>query len=136
MNDLPAFNGARILLLEDEPLVSMALEDALLDLDCTVLGPFLHLEDAIAYVHGHAHGHAGGIDLGILDINIRGERSFALAELLLQRDIPFIFSTGYDEAGIDWRWRGWPNLGKLFTRVRLADMIGQQLKRHTVTAPG
>jgi len=130
MNDLPAFNGARILLLEDEPLVSMALEDALLDLDCVVLGPFLHLAEALAYVHDHP----GEIDLAILDINIHGERSFALADLLLQLDIPFFFSTGYDEAGIDLRWRAWPNLGKLFTRARLADMIGQQLHRNLVVS--
>lgn len=130
MNDLPAFNGARVLLLEDEPLVSMALEDALLDLDCVVLGPFLHLEEATAYVQDHADG----IDLAILDINIRGERSFVLAELLLQLDIPFFFSTGYDEAGIDWRWRGWPNLGKLFTRAKLADMVRQQLRQDMAPA--
>ena len=123
MTDLPGFNGTRILLLEDEPLVSMALEDALLDLDCRVLGPFLHLEEATEYVRNHADE----IDLGILDINIHGERSFGLADLLVHLKIPFFFTTGYDEAGIDWRWRTWPNLGKLFTRARLADMIGQQL---------
>jgi len=125
MTELPSFEGTRILLLEDEPLVSMALEDALLDLGCEVLGPFLHLEDAFAYVHGHSRE----IDIALLDINIHGERSFGLAELLVQLDIPFFFSTGYDEAGIDWRWRAWPNLGKLFTRPRLAAMIGQQLGR-------
>lgn len=130
MSDLPACNGARILLLEDEPLVSMALEDALLDLDCIVLGPFLHLDDATDYVRRHA----AGIDLAILDINIHGERSFGLADLLVQLNIPFFFSTGYDEAGIDWRWRAWPNLGKLFTRARLAKMIGQQLGRDLATA--
>lgn len=129
MTDQPDVSGTRILVLEDEPMVCMAMEDALLDLGCIVLGPFMQLDDAFDFVRDHKDE----IDIALLDINIQGERSFSLADQLVQLNIPFFFSTGYDEAGIDWHWRSWPNIGKLFTRARLADMISQQRHKPALT---
>lgn len=102
--------GLRVLIVEDEPLVTMLLEGMMEDLGHTVLGPFLRLEPALEFIRSD-HKE---IDVAILDVNLGGIRSFAAADLLLELGVPFVFASGYDEAGIDERWRMWPNIGKLF----------------------
>lgn len=102
--------GLRVLIVEDEPLVTMLLEGIMEDLGHTVLGPFLRIEPALEFIRANHQT----IDVAILDVNLGGIRSFAAADLLLELGVPFVFASGYDEAGIDERWRMWPNIGKLF----------------------
>jgi DNA-binding NarL/FixJ family response regulator len=111
--------GLRVMVLEDEPLVAMSLGDMLTDLGFTTVGPFLELDEAESFVQARADE----IDVAILDVNISGQRSFGLADLLRQRDVPFFFSSGCGEAGIDQGWRRWPNIGKLFSAARLLQAI-------------
>ena len=112
--------GLRVLVVEDEALLSMLVEDALDDLGCTVLGPFMRLQPAL-----EAAAAEPGIDAAILDVNVAGERSFPLADLLLQRGVPVVFTTGYDEGGLDERWRVLPILHKPFSDDELKRMIVQ-----------
>lgn len=107
--------GLRVLIVEDEPLVTMLLEGMMEDLGHQVLGPFLRIEPALDFIKGNHQN----IDVAILDVNLGGIRSFAAADLLLELGVPFVFASGYDEAGIDERWRMWPNIGKLFYEEEL-----------------
>lgn len=116
-----ALHSLRVMVLEDDPFCAILLEDMLHDLGFTVLGPFGELDDAVAFVETHGDE----IDVAILDVNIHGEYSYNLAELLVRRKMPFFFSTGYTPARLPLRWRMWPNIGKLFTEARLVAMIGQ-----------
>lgn len=109
----------RVLVLEDEPLPAMALDDLLVDLGFITLGPFMELDEATDFVRDHA----AEIDVAILDVNIQGDLSFDLADLLLQRNIPFFFCSGRSRENFDARWRRWPNLGKQFTEASLLSMI-------------
>lgn len=109
----------RVMVLEDEPLPAMALDDLLVDLGFITLGPFMELDEATDFVRDHA----AEIDVAILDVNIHGDLSFELADLLLQRGIPFFFCSGRSRETFDARWRRWPNLGKQFTEASLLSMI-------------
>lgn len=120
MTEAVPLHGLRVLVVEDEALLSMLVEDALGDLGCTVLGPFMRLEPALAAVEADPR-----IDVAILDVNVAGERSFPLAELLLQRDVPVVFTTGYDDAGLDERWRVLPILRKPFSDDDLKRLVTQ-----------
>lgn len=102
-------NGARVLVLEDEVLVSMMIEDMLEELGCVVVGPFARVDEALERI-----SETGGIDLALLDVNVAGTRSFPAAEALAGTGTPFVFSTGYDEGGIPEEWRGRPQLRKPF----------------------
>lgn len=84
------FSGKRILVLEDEPLVAFALEDMLLELGCEVVGPANTLAQAAELANTQT------IDAAVLDINIDGERSYGIAELLAAKGVPHIFATGYN----------------------------------------
>jgi DNA-binding response OmpR family regulator len=115
--------GARVLVLEDETLVSMMVEDMLLDLGCEVVGPFAKLEQALAFMDGGD----GKLDAALLDVNLGGERSFPMAEALAGKGVPFVFTTGYDESGLPEIWRGRPTLRKPFMMGEMADALRKAL---------
>ena len=87
--------GRRVLVVEDEPIIAMALEDMLVDLGCEVVGPAATLAQAQALAESAA------IDAAMLDININSGRSYVIADELRRRAIPFAFATGYGEEGIE-----------------------------------
>src|SRR5436190_8745973 len=116
-------SGAKVLVLEDETLVSMMVEDMLLDLGCEVVGPFAKLDQALAYIDG---GDAQ-IDAALLDVNLGGVRSFPMAEALAGKGVPFVFTTGYDESGLPDIWRGRPTLRKPFMMGEMAEALKKAL---------
>jgi CheY-like chemotaxis protein len=103
----------RVLIVEDEMLVAMNIEDMLLALGHEVAGLASRLAPALALA-GEAE-----IDAAVLDVNLAGERSFPVADLLDQRGIPYLFATGYGLSGIEERYRGRTVLQKPF---RMADL--------------
>ena len=101
---------ARVLIVEDEPLISMMLEDFLDVLDHQCAG----IADCVA--DGLAAIGRGDLDAAILDVNLRdGEKSFPVADALAAAGIPFVFATGGSGDGIDAAHRDRPQLGKPFT---------------------
>ena len=78
----------RILVVDDEPLVSLLVEDWLVELGCEVVGPARSVEQGLDMA-GTAE-----LDGAILDVNLGGNNSFAVAETLQQRGVPFAFITG------------------------------------------
>ncbi len=110
--------GAKVLVLEDETLVSMMVEDMLMDLGCEIIGPFSRLDQALNAVKEGVE-----FDMALLDVNLGGERSFPLAEVLAEKNIPFVFTTGYDESGMPDAWRGRPSLRKPFMMHEMATIL-------------
>ena len=80
--------GRRILVVEDEMLVLMSIETSLDDLGCTATSVGT-VDDALAKLADTS------FDAAMLDVNLRGEQSYPVAEALAHRGIPFVFSTGY-----------------------------------------
>ena len=88
---MTVLTGLRVLVVEDEPAVAMYLEDILDELGCITIGPANRLSEGLALAEGP-------LDAAILDINLAGERSNAIAELLRARGVPFAFASGYGNA--------------------------------------
>lgn len=84
----------RVLVVEDEMLVAMLMEDYLDELGYEVVGPAMRLDRALKTAAEE------NFDFAILDINLAGEKSFPVADLLRARGVPFIFATGYGVAGL------------------------------------
>ncbi len=82
-------NDKRVLLVEDEPLVSMMLADMLSAFGHKVDGPYNRFNDAIIAAKSN------NLQAGILDVNLGGEKTYAVADILSGRKIPFAFVTGY-----------------------------------------
>jgi DNA-binding NtrC family response regulator len=82
-----------ILVAEDEMLVAMLLETTLEEAGC-------HVMMAARLTKGLEIAMTQPIDAAILDINLAGQPSFALADALLERSIPFAFASGYGAGGL------------------------------------
>ncbi|MGN6278416.1 MAG: response regulator [Sphingomonas sp.] len=103
-------NPRRILVVEDEPLISMMLEDFLDMLGHQVAGTADSVGDALATVE------QGGVDAAILDVNLRGgETSWPIADVLADEGIPFVLATGGTGDSIAEQHRDRPTLAKPFT---------------------
>ena len=78
---------ARILIVEDDPLLAMAMEQSVEDLGHRVVGPTLNLHD------GLAHARLDDLDFALLDFDLgRGADSIPIADELTRRGIPFVFT--------------------------------------------
>jgi CheY-like chemotaxis protein len=91
--------GKRILVVEDEFFVALVVEETLQSLGCTVLGPFADLAEATEAATRET------VDAAVLDINLRGEMVYPLAEHLNRQGVPFVFTTGYAIADLPERFR-------------------------------
>ncbi|RIJ68196.1 response regulator [Brevundimonas sp. S1H14] len=112
------FSGRRVLIVEDESLVAMLLETILADLGCDVVGPESNIEDGLNVASG-----TSPLDAALLDVNVAGQEIFPVAEALKARGVPFVFSTGYGEAGLPEHWRGNPTVQKPFTEGAIRDAL-------------
>jgi CheY-like chemotaxis protein len=79
----------QVLVVEDEILIAMLLSDMLAELGYDTVGPVADVDRALAAID------QGGFDLAILDVNLNGRQSAAVAEKLKARQVPFVFATGY-----------------------------------------
>ena len=111
-------SGMRILVVEDEPLLAMASADLLADSGCTVAGPVSSVKQGMRLIEQEA------IDGAILDINLRGEMVFPLADLLAERSIPFVYVTGYGKLLRACN-HGRPVLQKPYSNQQLLKIIGE-----------
>ncbi|GAA3105963.1 response regulator [Rhizobium viscosum] len=84
-----------VLVVEDEYLIALDLVEVLEQHGAIIVGPFSSIAHARAAIED-----AAKLDGAVIDINIRGELSFPIADLLRQRQVPFIFTSGYDQVVI------------------------------------
>ena len=109
----------RVLLIEDESLVAMLIEEMLVDRGFDVVGVVSQLATGMQFARDHT------FDCAVLDVNLDGQYSYPIAELLRARGIPFLFVTGYGSGGLEPEFKHAPVLAKPFT---MAD-LGAALER-------
>ncbi len=81
--------GRNILIVEDEPLISMMLEDFLDSLGHRVVATCESVEDAMAHVD------QGGFDVAIIDVQLKdGKTVWPVADRLAEAGKPFVLATG------------------------------------------
>jgi DNA-binding NtrC family response regulator len=113
--------GRRVLIVEDEVLVSLLLEDMLGDLGHEAVGPAGNMETALRLAN------EASVDMAILDVNLNGEESYPVADALAARGIPFVLATGYGADGVREGYRHVPRLQKPFRLTDLALVVAQAL---------
>jgi DNA-binding NtrC family response regulator len=115
----------RILVVEDEMLVSMLIEDMLEDLGYDVIGPAISVTEAMSAIEKAMEIHAG-----LLDLELKGERSLTIADALAERQVPFAFMSGHGaQAVAETRHAGAPVLAKPFTMTAFAMLVKRLVLR-------
>jgi DNA-binding response OmpR family regulator len=115
--------GLRVLVVEDEMLVSMLIEDLLADQQCEVVGPFSQVEPALKAAESER------FDFALLDVNIAGTKVYPVAEAVAARQIPFLFLSGYGKDATPKDRPEWRVMSKPFKADDLVEKLIAELKR-------
>jgi CheY-like chemotaxis protein len=108
MTTMPPLSGLRALIVEDEALVAMLLEDLLAELGPQVVCVAGSVAQALALLAADDPG----IDVALLDLNLRGEPVYAVADRLQALGVPFVFCSGYGAQGVEAAYSHVPTLNK------------------------
>jgi CheY-like chemotaxis protein len=108
----------RVLVVEDEFMIAMAVEAVVTDAGGVVVEMAATLEQAVALAE------RAEFDAALLDINLNGENSFPVAAILGRRGIPFAFVTGYSRRMVPESFAAAPILTKPYARSDLMRVLG------------
>ena len=111
--------GKRVLVVEDEPIIGMLIEDMLVECGAVVVGPATHLDQALRFASDEP------LDAAILDVNLDGQRSYAVADVLKGRGIPYLFATGYGDGQLAREYGGAEVIEKPFRLETVAAAISR-----------
>jgi uncharacterized protein YbcI len=109
--------GLRVLIVEDVGMVAMALKSFLEELGCVVVGTKARLHETEEFVRNEI------LDGVLLDLNLGGQYSYPVADILRERKVPFIIMSGYDAGQLRPDLSSVPQMQKPFEREGLEAMI-------------
>ncbi|MBL8659232.1 MAG: response regulator [Rhodospirillales bacterium] len=110
--------GLRVLIVEDEFMIAMAVEAVVTDAGGVVVDMAATLEQALQLAR------SAELDAALLDINLNGKASFEVAETLAARGIPYAFVTGYGKQMVPQAYASVPLLMKPYARSELVRLLG------------
>jgi CheY-like chemotaxis protein len=119
----------RVLIVEDEFMVMMLMQDFLGDIGCEVVDVASRLEEA------HDKARTLAFDVAVLDVNLNGQQTFALAQAILALGRPVVFSTGYGAGTLPPDLRHVPILQKPFHQEDLERALRAALAGRVASVP-
>lgn len=112
-----ALGDKRILLVEDEYFVAHDIARFLEFHGATVIGPAGTLDAAFA------HAREEALDAAVLDVNLRNQLVYPVADLLIEKRVPVVFVTGYDELLMQRAYLGLPRCTKPLNKEALLRLL-------------
>jgi DNA-binding response OmpR family regulator len=110
-------SSPKVLIVEDETLIGMMLEEMLLDAGCEIAGNAQTLKGALSLAE------TAVFDLAILDLGLGSESSLPVADVLMRRNRPFMFASGYGSATLPAEYRDRVVLNKPFHFAALVEKL-------------
>lgn len=114
-----SLEGCRVLVVEDDYMIAQDMRGSLEKAGAIVVGPVATVGRALQLVDREP-----ALDAAILDVNLGGEKSFPVAEVLEARSVPFLFATGYESGDVPLAWRWVRIVMKPIQITSLAEMLG------------
>jgi DNA-binding response OmpR family regulator len=115
-------HGARLLIVEDEYLLAREMADYFESIGANIVGPVGTVERALALIA------SSRIQIAVLDVNLRDERVYPVADDLTSKKIPFVFASGYGSELEPDVYAGVPRCIKPVELAVLAKALGEQMK--------
>lgn len=125
--DASGLGGKRVLVAEDEYNIAMFLVEYLQMKGVEVVGPAGNLKALHALLDAQQNERAQQIDGALLDINLGGELVYPLADRLIDLNIPFVLTSGYDDS-VPERYASAPRCSKPYRLEALANVLEQSLQ--------
>ena len=114
-------SNREVLVVEDEMMIAMLREDMLDELGCKLVGQAASVPRALELIGNES------IEVAILDLNLDGKDTYAIADALQRKNVPFIFATGYGSAGLRQEYGNRPVLQKPFQQKDLEMALTEAL---------
>lgn len=114
-------DGRKILVVEDDFFIAEDIAESLRQFGAEVIGPAASVAEALDLASRGAQ-----VDGAVLDVNLRREKTYPVAEALQRRAVPFVFLTGYDRDALDARFRETPILNKPVNMDLLVSALAQR----------
>jgi hypothetical protein len=86
MNQL---EGTNVLVVEDDPVPAAALCSALREMGARIVGPAATVSEALVLLASEQ------VDAAILDVSLGGDLVYPVADILMERLIPFVLASGF-----------------------------------------
>ena len=99
--------GKHVFLAEDEYMIADDMRRLLEQAGAHVVGPVATVAQALTLLDV-----TDELDLAVLDLNLGGEKAFAIADRLRERGVRFVFATGYDQDATPSRFADVPHYEK------------------------
>jgi DNA-binding LytR/AlgR family response regulator len=116
-----SLRGQCLLVVEDEYLIAADLMASLESLGVEVIGPAASVEDALSLVENNSDR----LDGAVLDINLRNEQVYPVADVLAARGVPFVFTTGYDAVAVPTTYDCVPRCEKPVDKTQLIRLLSK-----------
>ena len=107
--------GCKILILEDEYLIASLCSDELKARGAEIVGPVGDVSEGLSLARREP------LDAAILEVLVHGGPAYPLAELLLKREVPIVFTTRLTAELLPPHWRGTRTFEKPFEVDDLVD---------------
>lgn len=119
----------RILVLDDNALISVLLEEWLIELGCEVAGPVPMVADALRMIEETS------IDAAFLDMSVSDGNCLPVAAALEKRGVPFTFATGGGMDGLETRFPKAAMMIKPYDFSDVRKALDRMLGTQSVGAP-
>lgn len=113
--------GRRVLIVEDDPYIMLALEETLVEFGLVIAGAARNLETALVLAQEEA------IDLALLDVHLGHEKIDPVADVLTARGRPFVFTTGCGRAGLPEAYLDHPIVEKPFYVEEILQALREEI---------
>jgi CheY-like chemotaxis protein len=110
-------NDFQVLVLEDEPLVSLLIEEMMKEIGCCIAAIAFNIDEAMAALSSK------DISLAVLDIDLGGVNSLGVARECRRLGVPVIFVTGYTIKDVPQECLDWPIVPKPFSRRQMQEAL-------------
>jgi CheY-like chemotaxis protein len=114
-------SNRKVLVVEDEMMIAMLIEDMLDEFGCRLVGPATSVPRALELIAKEQ------VEVAVLDLNLDGKDTYAIADALCQKGVPFIFATGYGLTGVRGEYENRPVLQKPFQARELETALVEAL---------
>jgi len=121
-------SNRKVLVVEDEMMIAMLIEDMLDEFGCKLVGPATNVPRALELIGKES------IAVAVLDLNLDGKDTYAIADALQRKNVPFIFATGYGSTGLRQEYGNRPVLPKPFQARDLEAALTEALNGSNVAA--
>jgi len=108
-----------LLLAEDEYLIADDMRRSLEYAGAQVIGPAATVAEALTLIESHPD-----LDGAAIEIRLGADLSYAVADALSARGIPYLFATAYEPSYVPGRFQSVPRCDKPLDAYQIARLLG------------